>query len=57
MGNLAWEVTWRDKVGDRAKLFDGTNGLRDKMTAVKNAVKAQYGQSSVEYGAVKGIKL
>ena len=54
---LPLEVTWRDKVGERALIFDGKNGLRDKMTAVKNAVKAQYGQSSPEYGDVKGIKL
>lgn len=51
------EVLWRDKVQDRAKIYDGKKGLRDKMTTVKNAVKAQYGQDSAEYGAVKGIKL
>ncbi len=51
------ESTWRDKVTARLDKFDGTGGLREKMIAVKNAAKAQYGQKSNQYGEVKSIKL
>jgi len=51
------EIAWRDAARDRLELFDGKEGLREKMKAVKNATKAQYGQNSPEYAAVKGIAL
>ncbi len=41
----------------RGEYYDGENGLRDKMTAIKKAVRSQYGTSSPEYLAVKGIGL
>ena len=41
----------------RFALFaDEDTGLADKFQAVKNAVKGQYGQSSEQYAAVKGLR-
>lgn len=40
---------------ERKALFEGTGGLRDRMKATKAAVRAQYGNTSAEYLAVKGI--
>lgn len=51
------EVAWRDAVLARQKKYDGPGGLKEKMKAIKNGVKAQYGQTSAQYLAVKGIKL
>lgn len=50
-------VAYRDALRERIAVFDGAGGLKAKMLAVKNGVKAQYGQSSAEYGVVKGIKV
>jgi len=44
-------------IEERHKLFDGTGGLKDRMKAVKNAVRSQYGNNSNEYLSVKGIKV
>lgn len=41
----------------RLEGYDGAGGLREKMKAIKAAVRAQYGTSSPEYGQVKGIGL
>lgn len=41
---------------DRLQLYDGENGLSDKMTAIKKAVGAQYGTKSTEAAAAKAIK-
>lgn len=41
----------------RAEYYDGENGLRDKMKAIKLAVRSQYGSGSPEDRAVKGIGL
>jgi hypothetical protein len=51
------ESTWRDKVDQRSAKFDAPGGLREKMKAIKNATKAQYGQASSQYSQVKNIKL
>lgn len=51
------DSTWRNKADARSAKFDGPGGLREKMKAIKNAAKSQYGQSSDQYGQVKGIKL
>lgn len=42
---------------DRGAAYDGDDGLRAKMKAIKNAVRSQYGADSAEYDAVKGMKL
>lgn len=44
-------------VGERANMYDGENGLRERMLAIKDAVRAQYGIDSPEYNSVKGIKV
>ena len=43
----------------RARLtgYDGPGGLREKMKAIKDAVKSQYGSNSAEYQQVKGLGL
>jgi hypothetical protein len=41
----------------RKTIYDGTDGLRSKMKAIKKAVGAQYGRKSPEYAAVAGIAL
>jgi len=33
------------------------NGLRERMKAIKAAVRAQYGSKSEEYATVKGISV
>jgi hypothetical protein len=55
MGTLAGDLSVT--VGERSNLYDGENGLRVKMLAIKAAVKSQYGINSPEYLAVKGIKV
>lgn len=41
----------------RKELFDGTDGLRERMLRVKQAVRSQYGSASLQFKAVKGIGL
>ncbi len=41
----------------RKTAFDGTLGLREKMIAIKESVKSQYGSISPEYALVKTIKV
>ncbi len=41
----------------RLDAFDGPGGLRDKMKAIKSAVRSQYGTDSAEYEQVKGVGL
>jgi hypothetical protein len=45
--------------GQRARkaIYDGTDGLRSKMKAIKKAVGAQYSRKSPEYAAVASIAL
>ena len=42
---------------DRLENYDGPSGLREKMKAIKQAVRSQYGSNSAEYQQVKGIAL
>lgn len=42
---------------ERLALYDGPGGLREKMLAIKKAVRAQYGSDSAEFNQVKGIKV
>ncbi len=42
---------------DRLAAYDGPGGLREKLKAIKDAVRSQYGTNSAEYGQVKGIGL
>ncbi len=44
-------------VGERFNMYDGTAGVKEKMLAIKAAVRAQYGNTSPEYNSVKGIKV
>jgi len=37
--------------------YDGPGGLKDKMKAIKEAIRSQYGSSAAEYEQVKGIKV
>lgn len=59
MGGLEHEVTVARKV--RYKLYEEESGektgLRERMKAIKKAVRAQYGTRSSEYMAVKGIRV
>ena len=41
----------------RLDLFDGDDGLREKMKAIKKGVRGQYKSTSPEYAAVKAIRL
>jgi hypothetical protein len=41
----------------RKDYYDGENGLKEKMKCIKKAVRSQYGASSTQYAAVKGIAL
>ncbi len=43
--------------GVRFNLYEGDTGLRVRMLAIKDAVRAQYGITSPEYLSVKGIKV
>ncbi len=55
MGSLALDVTVaREK---RHAIYEGPDGLRERMKAIKSAIRAQYGTKSAEYVAVKGIRL
>lgn len=40
---------------ERLELFEGTQGLREKMRATKAAVRSQYGSTSPQYISIKGI--
>ena len=51
------EVTLTNAQGTRRNLYEGENGLTNKMKAIKDAVKGQYGQSSPQFQSVKSIKL
>lgn len=53
MGNKAGKLDVA--VVARKELFDGTGGLKERMKATKASVRAQYGNTSAEYLAVKGI--
>lgn len=44
-------------IGERFKMYEGNTGLRNRMLAIKAAVRAQYGSDSPEYNSVKGIKV
>ncbi len=55
MGELEIEVNLAQPA--RYKLYESETGLRERMKAIKNAVRAQYGTKSDQYLAVKGIKL
>jgi len=44
-------------IRERKNIYDGENGLRERMKAIKAAVRAQYGSKSEEYDAVKGIRV
>ena len=55
MGTLGRQVEFAQ--GERLAAYDGPGGLREKMLAIKKAVRAQYGSESVEFGQVKGIKV
>ena len=55
MDGLAIEVSLAQKA--RIGLYESAEGLREKMKAIKNAVRAQYGTKSDQYLAVKGIGL
>lgn len=41
----------------RSDLYDGEDGLREKMKAIKEAVSSQYKPSSSEYKSIKGIRV
>jgi Spy/CpxP family protein refolding chaperone len=49
------EATLEEKQRERVDYYDGEGGLKEKMKAIKKAVRAQYGSTSDEYAAVKGI--
>lgn len=51
------EATLGEKQRERSSFYDGEGGLREKMKAIKAAVRAQYGNGSPEHVAVKGIAL
>ena len=55
MATLGRQVVQKQK--DRLAGYDGPGGLKEQMIAIKKAVRAQYGSESVEYGAVKSIKV
>ena len=55
MGTLAGQAGVSQR--ERLALYDGPGGLREKMLAIKKAVRAQYGSDSAEFGQVKGIKV
>jgi hypothetical protein len=45
------------KQRERFNAYNGPDGLKENMKAIKAAVRAQYGGASPEYAAVKGIGL
>ena len=51
------EADLEEKQRQRNDFYDGEGGLRDKMKAIKKAVRAQYGSASAQYAAVSGIAL
>ncbi len=55
MGELEIDVNLAQPA--RYKLYESETGLRERMKAIKNAVRAQYGTKSDQYLAVKGIRL
>ncbi len=46
-----------NKQQERLTLYDKEGGLREKMKAIKKAVRAQYGSRSSEYTTVRSIRL
>ncbi len=54
LGTLAGLVTLNR--AERKNMFNGEDGLRDRMNSIKKAVKSQYGINSPEHNSVKGIK-
>lgn len=55
MATLAQQASLSQR--DRFDGYSGPDGLREKMKAIKKAVLSQYGSTSSEYAAVKGIAL
>jgi len=55
MASLDRQITLKQK--ERLAAYDGPSGLKEKMLAIKTAVRAQYGAESAAYAAVKGIKV
>ena len=51
------EATLGEAQRIRKDYYDGENGLKEKMKAIKKAVRSQYGSASTQYAAVKGILL
>ena len=51
------EADLGEKQRRRADYFDGENGVKAKMKAIKLAARSQYGSRSAQYAAVKGIGL
>lgn len=41
----------------RLKIYDEAGGLKEKMLAIKEAAKGQYGSRSAQYKAVKAVKV
>lgn len=41
----------------RSEAYDGDEGLREKMKAIKESAKALYGSNSSEYLSIKGIRV
>ncbi len=51
------DVALTNKQVARLKLYDGPDGLREKMLAIKEAAKGQYGGQSAQYLSVKSIRV
>ena len=51
------EADLEEKQRQRNDFYDGEGGLKEKMKAIKKAVRAQYGSTSDQYAAVSGIGL
>jgi len=54
LSNLAADTITNQK--KRLKLYYDPNGFQEKFQSIKDAVKSQYGQTSPEFIAVKGLK-
>ncbi len=55
MAKLGRQTALKQK--ERLDAYDVPGGLSEKMIAIKKAVRAQYGTTSAEFDAVKGIKV
>jgi hypothetical protein len=51
------EQTLHSARAPRLAAYEGAGGLREKMLAIKEAARSQYGSKSPEYLQVKGIKV